>query len=112
MNFKNDGLKEISKQAKIYADMQKAKNISFDNKINNISTSIFDVIDKIKEAIKSTIEEGVSEGETNTDFYFKFCKKIGGIITDDENILSVGLVFMLIAFFLYFVDSTKVEIKI
>lgn len=107
MNFKNEGLKEISKQAKIYADMEKAKNISFDNKVNNISTSIFEVIDKIKEAIQTTVEEGVSEGETNINFYLKFCKNIGGIITDDEHILSMGLVFILISFFLYFVDSTK-----
>lgn len=107
MNFKNEGLKEISKQAKIYADMEKAKNISFDNKVNNISTSIFEVIDKIKEAIQTTAEDGVSEGETNIEFYLKFSKKIGAIITDDEHILSMGLVFILISFFLYFVDSTK-----
>ena len=87
--------------------MEKAKNISFDNKINNISTSIFKVIDKIKEAIQATFEEGLSEGETNIEFYLKFCKKIGGIITEDDHILSMGLVFILISFFLYFVDSTS-----
>tara|TARA_B100000767_G_scaffold9109_1_gene8942 strand:+ start:1446 stop:3125 length:1680 start_codon:yes stop_codon:yes gene_type:complete len=115
MNFKPDNLKQISYQADKYNEMLKIKNLSFYEKIDEISTNLFKMIDEIYDLINKYFYEIESISPSmdigSLDFYINLVKDISNIITKDERIITSGLLFILISLFLYFIDNSSSKIS-
>lgn len=114
MDFDKTKLEEISKHAEQYTEKVKAENISFDKKVDNFSHDVFQIIDEFVQLFNEVIHNtnspspspGISDLEGYDYFIFVF-KRIIEIITKEDRILSVGFIFIVIALFIYFIDSTK-----
>jgi hypothetical protein len=114
MDFDGDKLKEISKHAEQYTEKVKVENISFDKKIDDFSQNIFEIIDDFNQLLSEILytsnspaaSPGVSDLQ-GYDYFIDVVKRVIGIITKEDRILSVGFIFIIVALFLYFIDSTK-----
>lgn len=114
MDFDGDKLKEISKHAEQYTEKVKVENISFDKKIDDFSQNIFEIIDDFSQLLSEILytsnspaaSPGVSDLQ-GYDYFIDVVKRIVNIVTKEDRILSVGVIFIIVALFLYFIDSTK-----
>ena len=118
MDFEGDKLKEISKHAEQYTEKVKVENISFDKKIDDFSQNIFEIIDDFSQLLSEILytsngpasSPGVSPTASDLqgyDYFIDVVKRIVDIVTKEDRILSVGVIFIIVALFLYFIDSTK-----
>ncbi len=114
MDFDGEKLREISKHAEEYTKTVKAEKVSFDKKIDDFSYNIFGIIDDFHnlfvEIFYDSGSPSPSPSSSNLEGqeYFKYVvNRVVEIITKQDRILSVGFIFILVALFLYFVDSTK-----
>ena len=117
MDFNSPNLKEISKHAEDYNEKLKIENISFDKKIDDFSKSIFDIIDEFNELINEMLNKdgngspspspsysGKLEGY---DYYIYIIGRIIDILINTDRIIHMGFVIILLALFIYFIDSTS-----
>ena len=124
MDFKPENLKQISSHADKYNESLKIKNISFNEKVDEISTTLFKIIDEIYDLLNryfynrgslspSPDMDGLTPSADmgDLDFYISLIKEISNIITKDERIITSGLLFILISLFLYFIDNSSSKIS-
>jgi hypothetical protein len=117
MDFNSPNLKEISKHAEDYNEKLKIENISFDKKIDDFSKSIFDIIDEFNVLINEMLNKdgngspspspsysGKLEGY---DYYIYIIGRIIDILINTDRIIHMGFVIILLALFIYFIDSTS-----
>ena len=115
MEFNSPNLKEISKHAEAYNEKIKIEKVSFDNKIDTFSVSIFGIIDDLNDLIQeifynnspsSSSPSPTSSDLKGFDYYIYIIRRIIDIITQEDRVLHMGFVFIIIALFVYFVDVT------
>ena len=118
MDFDKDKLKEISKHAEQYTEKVKVENISFDKKIDDFSHNIFEIIDDFSKLLSEILytsnspasSPGVSDLQ-GYNYFLDIVKRTIEIITKEDRIISVGFIFIILALFIYFIDSTKNDNK-
>ena len=114
MDFDKEKLKEISTHAEQYTQKVKVENISFDKKIDDFSQNIFEIIDDFSQLLSEILyisnspasSPGVSDLQ-GYDYFIDVVKRVVNIVTKEDRVLSVGFIFIIVALFLYFIDSTK-----
>ena len=115
MEFNSPNLKEITKHAEAHNEKLKIERVSFDNKIDTFSVSVFGIIDDFADLFKEILnenEENLTGSPTSSDFkgfdyYIYIVRRILDIITREDRVLHMGFIFVLIALFVYFIDVTK-----
>ena len=104
MNFNSPNLQELSKQAEIQKDKIKIEQLSFNKVVDTFSDSIFIVLDNLVDLLHKKINENPIDNKL--DFCLCFMRDFMAIISEDDVILHMGVIFIFIGLFVYFVDST------
>ena len=115
MEFNSPNLKEITKHAEAHNEKLKIERVSFDNKIDTFSVSVFGIIDDFADLFKEILydnEDNLTSSPTSSDFkgfdyYIYIIRRISDIITREDRVLHMGFIFVMIALFVYFIDVTK-----
>ena len=115
---KYEAINSLNKLAEAKNEKMRIENQSFSAVVDDFSKSVFDIIDEIVKLIKNTANDNLetfsnspgpspTESLTNFQKFIIFIKKLTEILTNDKRAIHTGFVLIIVALFIYFIDSNE-----
>ena len=115
---KYEAINSLNKLAEAKNEKMRIENQSFTSVIDDFSKSVFDIIDEIVQLVKDTSSDNLetfsnspspipSSSLTNFQKFIIFIKKLTEILINDKRAIHTGFVLIIIALFIYFIDSKE-----
>ena len=115
---KYEAINSLNKLAEAKNEKMRIENQSFTSVIDDFSKSVFDIIDEIVQLVKDTSSDNLeifsnspsptpSPSLTNFQKFIIFIKKLTEILINDKRAIHTGFVLIIIALFIYFIDSKE-----